>query len=271
MEAVAVLPDEGVCLGLRVDAGPQAGEHRLMVTMRDAASRDHLQEQLAADARCAGYAIRPVEEEDRDWVAEVAATEVAVSLGTGFAALPGSARSMPGRRGIRLPRSRAFGTGEHPSTRMAAALLEEVAGPGRGLLDLGTGTGVLAVLGRYLGSEPVVAVDKDTVACAIAAGTFKENGAGEILLLAGTLAALRPACSFALIVANIERDVLLEAMPDLLSHLEAGGHLILSGLLTSQVDEVAAAAARWGGVELQRRSEEEWGALALTRRPGRSR
>ena len=83
--------------------------------------------------------------------------------------------------------------------------------------------------------------------------------------MAGTLAAVRPDRSFALIVANIERDVLLEAMPDLLSHLEAGGHLILSGLLLSQVDDVAAAAARRGGVELQRRSEEEWGALALTR------
>ncbi len=269
LEAVATLPDASVFLGSRVEAGPGEGEHRLMITLKDAVSRDRLQFVLDERTRLAGYLLQAVEEEDRDWVAEVAATEVAVPLGSRFAALPGAATPLPGRRGIRVPRSRAFGTGEHPSTRLAAALLEDVVGPGRGLLDLGTGTGILAVLGRHLGADPVVAVEKDPVACAIAAETFKENGAGDILTLVGTVEALDPAACFSVIVANIERDVLLSAMPDLLSHLEPGGHLVLSGLLTGQVDDVAAEADRWGGVELQRRVEAEWGALDLTRRPGR--
>lgn len=254
-------------VGTRLDDSAAPGGLRLVATFRTAAGRDAMESSLPALLQDEDVRWQSSQEEDLDWVALVAATEVAVPLGSGFAALPGAAEPLAGRDGIRLPRSRAFGTGEHATTRMAAALLEQYGEAGAPLLDLGTGTGILAILGLRLGQRPVVALDVDPVACGIARQALVANGATEIRLAAGTLDSLPVERRFRTITANIERDTLIAAMPGLISHLEPGGMLILTGLLREQVDAVADSAARCGGIELERRHMEEWGALLVTRRP----
>lgn len=263
--AAADLPEPLALRGARLDesVGPEAVT--LLVTFADEATRDLLVRQIESAGLRVPARVECLAEEDKDWVAAVAGTEVPVPLGQGFAALPGGASPLPGRKGIRLPRARAFGTGEHPTTRLAAALLEEFVEAGAPLLDLGAGTAVLAVLGYHLGARPVLAVECDPVACAVARRTLAENDVTAIHLVAGTLDGLRPDHRFRTMVANIERDTLVSLMPEFMSRLEPGGSLILSGLLEDQLDTVVREAVLWGGVELERRLEGEWGALLLTR------
>ena len=97
--------------------------------------------------------------------------------------------------------------------------------------------------------------------------TRRLNGLEEMQVVCGT-----PAClgdgRFDIVVANIERDSLLQLMPRLARSTASGGSLILSGLLTEQADSVASAGRKEGHVELARRTEGEWTALLLAPRPG---
>ncbi len=267
--AAADLPEPAALRGARLDDTREDETVSLVLTFADGTSRDLLARQIQSSVPGGSATVENLEEEDKDWVADVAGTELPIPLGKCYAALPGAARPLPGRTGIRVPRARAFGTGEHATTRLAAELLEEFVEPGAPLLDLGAGTGLLAVLGYSLGARPVLAVEHDPVACRVARRTLAENDAMEILLVAGTLAGLRPDRRFRTMVANIERDTLVSLMPDFMSRLEPGGLLILSGLLREQLDTVAREALLWGGIELERRHADEWGALLITRRPAR--
>ena len=269
LAAAAELPDPVALRGARLDDAKEVDAASLVVTFTENAARDLIARQILSAGPAVPVTAESLEEEDMDWVAAVAGTEVAVPLGRNFAALPGDAGPLPGRTGIRVPRARAFGTGEHATTRLAAEILEESVEAGAPLLDLGAGTGLLAVMGYHLGARPVLAVELDPVACSVARRTLAGNDAREILLLAGTLAALQPDHRFRTIVANIERDTLVALMPEFMSRLEPGGLLILSGLLREQLDTVAREAVLWGGVELERRYADEWGALLITRRPAR--
>jgi ribosomal protein L11 methyltransferase len=267
--AAADLPDAAALRGARLEDARGDGTVCLVVTFADVASRDLLEREIRSACPGVPATVQRLAEEDKDWVAAVAGTEVPIPLGRRFAALPGAAGQLAGRIGIRLPRSRAFGTGEHPTTQLAAEMLEEYVEAGAPLLDLGTGTGVLAVLGYHLGARPVLAVERDPVACTVARRTLSDNDAMEIFLVAGTLAGLRADQRFRTMVANIERDTLVSLMPEFMSRLEPGGLLILSGLLREQLDMVVREAMLWGGIELERRHAEEWGALLITSRPAR--
>ncbi|MCZ6601207.1 MAG: RsmE family RNA methyltransferase [Acidobacteria bacterium] len=269
LSAAADLPDAEALRGARLEDSRGEGGVSLVVTFADGASRDLLARWIQSAGPRVPVTAESLAEEDSDWVAAVAGTELPIPLGRRFAALPGAARPLAGRTGIRLPRARAFGTGEHPTTRLAAEMLEEFVEAGAPLLDLGAGTAVLAVLGYHLGARPVLAVERDPVACTVARRTLAGNDATEILLVAGSLAGLRPDHRFRTMVANIERDTLVSLMPEFMSRLEPGGLLILSGLLREQLDTVVREAVLWGGVELERRHADEWGALLITRRPAR--
>ncbi len=257
-------------LGSRVEPERDGRTLRLILTFQGAADRDRVQERLARGLdgepllHVAGTGTDP----DTDWLATVAATEKPVPLGRRFAALPGSAAPLGGRVGLKVARARAFGTGEHPSTRMAAALVEEEAETGRPFLDLGAGTGLLAAVAASCGAAPSLAVEIDPVAAAVAGATARTNALASMHVVAGGLDCLLPSYRIPVVAANIERDALLALLPGLVARVPPGGRIILSGLLLEQVDDLAAAGRRLGLAELERREEGEWGALLLTPRPG---
>ena len=158
----------------------------------------------------------------------------------------------------------AFGTGSHPTTRLCLELLVSLAqsGEARGpLLDIGTGSGVLAIAARKLGFAPVTAIDNDRSAIEAAIDNAAANGV-EIELALGDLRA-EAAPEAPVIVANLLRPLLL----DLAEHMRVSPWLLIaSGLLSDQADEVARAfAERHGLRERSRRHEGEWAALLLER------
>jgi ribosomal protein L11 methyltransferase len=158
---------------------------------------------------------------------------------------------------------RAFGTGTHESTRLCLGLLRDLAGRGPlgRVLDLGTGSGILAVAAARLGAPRVTAVDLDPEAIASARHHARLNGVALRLVRADLARALRPG-AFDLVLANVSATLLLERRHEILA-LEAPV-LVLSGLLVADARAVREAYGRAGDVEL--RQEGEWAALLARHR-----
>lgn len=162
---------------------------------------------------------------------------------------------------LHLDPGMAFGTGLHPTTRLCLRLLEREPLDGRRLLDLGCGSGILAIAAAKLSAAPVLALDTDPVAVEVAAENIARNGvAAQVQALAGSLPDDAPP-PFDWIVANIIADVLIDLAPALAAALAPGGHLITSGIIESREDEVALALAAAGLHLHSRLREGEWVAL----------
>lgn len=132
---------------------------------------------------------------------------------------------------IVLGRQGAFGSGEHETTTACLEMLPAVPGVrGSHALDLGSGTGILAIAAARLGAEQVVAVDIEEAAARSCAENATLNGLdGCIQTVCGELAAVG-ARSFDLILANIYADILLPLADQLVAMTRTGGHLLLSGI-----------------------------------------
>jgi ribosomal protein L11 methyltransferase len=172
----------------------------------------------------------------------------------------------PGRRLLRLPARTAFGTGSHESTALAIELLEEAELTGRAVLDVGTGTGVLAFAALTWGAARVVGFDADPAAAFQARSNSRLNALYP-RLFAGRPAALAPRPGFDLVVVNVVPEQILPEIADLLAALRPGGSLILSGLLAERVTEALALLATLGFAEAGRRQAGEWVALLLALPP----
>lgn len=184
---------------------------------------------------------------------------------------PPSGRS--GTREIVIDPGQAFGTGGHATTRLCLELLLELTalrGAGGGLLDVGTGSGVLAIAAAHLGYAPVLALDYDRLSLAAAIENARVNDAAievrrfdlrrESLPDVASVASATVATTT--VLANLLRPLLL----DLATAIDSPPRdLIVSGLLCAEVDEVAQAfAGRLGLRERERRESGDWAAAWLT-------
>ncbi len=148
---------------------------------------------------------------------------------------------------IEIDAGRAFGTGHHPTTTGILRVLDRLTRRRRFLrpLDLGTGSGVLAIAMAKVLRRPVVATDIDPVAIAVALENARRNGVAGLLRLAvapGVEARLiRDHAPFDLVAANILAEPLCQLAPRLAPFIAKGGTLVLSGLLLHQRERVAAA------------------------------
>jgi ribosomal protein L11 methyltransferase len=153
----------------------------------------------------------------------------------------------------------AFGTGAHATTRLCLELLLDWAGPRGSCVDLGCGSGVLAIVAAKLGFAPVLALDFDRAATAATAENAARNGVALDIREFDLRAEQVPPAD--LVVANVLAPPLI-GWAD--SQRELAPQLILSGLLTTEADRVAEAYARRGRRERDRRVQGEWAALALS-------
>lgn len=148
---------------------------------------------------------------------------------------------------IEIDAGQAFGTGHHGTTAGCLEMIESVtrAHPPRNALDLGTGSGVLAIAVAKLKKIPVLATDIDPVAVRVAAANARLNGivSGMVLETAPGFhsSAFRKHGPFDLIIANILARPLIKMAPQLATHLAPGGDVILSGILAAQRWKVIAA------------------------------
>jgi ribosomal protein L11 methyltransferase len=248
-----------------------------------------------AEWRAAGVELTAVDTlADEDWLAGWRAAAQPFEVGRRFLLDPREPEEPPPAPGerllLRLPARAAFGTGSHESTRLALELLEGSGVAGRSVLDVGTGTGVLALAALALGARSATACDVDPVAAihagenrrlnraALAEGASRSPaGAGPtaaprlgpavrcLRLWAGGLAALAPGARFDLVLANVLPERILPELPRLAAAVAPGGSLLYSGLLAEREDEVAAAFAGRGLRPADRATAGEWVALKLER------
>jgi ribosomal protein L11 methyltransferase len=144
-------------------------------------------------------------------------------------------RPKPGETVIEIDPGMAFGTGQHPTTAMCLRALEELVRPGMRVLDLGCGTGILAIAAAKLGASRVVAVDIDPNAVRAARENAAANGVSPAIdVREGTLEMVEGE-QFDIIVANISGLTLERLASEMVSRLVAGGALVTSGFLEDAV------------------------------------
>ncbi len=152
-----------------------------------------------------------------------------------------------GRTRVRLGRGKAFGSGEHETTRSCLHVLEHLApAEGAAVLDVGCGTGILGIAALKLGARSVVAFDTDPDALETTRVNAGLNGvSGQMTLFLGEVHALRNV-RFDLILANLYGDLLLASMRSLASLLIPGGHFLMSGIRWEDRFELETSVGRQG-------------------------
>ncbi len=160
---------------------------------------------------------------------------------------PSTPNAAEGLQVVRFDPGRAWGTGGHQSTRLALQLLQSLpAGTVKGakVLDAGCGSGLLGIAAALMGAAPVDAVDVDMAAPPIVAANAARNDVGSVVTASTESVASvadRAAGTYDIVLANILAPVLIELAPQLVQALAPGGHLILAGLIDSQVGDICRA------------------------------
>ena len=166
-----------------------------------------------------------------------------------------------GKLVVRLDPGQAFGTGHHETSRLCLLALEDHVRPGCNFLDLGTGSGILAISAVLLGAGRGTALDIDPAAAEIARQNVAANGvAGAIAVRPGVLD-LDHEQTYDLVVANIFADPLIALAPAFARVVRPGGVLILSGVIATDAARVSAAMTAAGFERLALRHERDWCAL----------
>jgi ribosomal protein L11 methyltransferase len=162
----------------------------------------------------------------------------------------------------------AFGTGLHPTTRLCLVAAEELVTPGKRVLDVGAGSGILSIAAARLGAGHVTAVEIDQAAARVCAENVERNGVANVVCVeTGTLDADAPLDDerAELILANITIATLLQLHPRLSAHLRPGGTAVLSGVLAERADELLSALAAAGWAHARTEQEQDWVALYVRR------
>jgi ribosomal protein L11 methyltransferase len=157
----------------------------------------------------------------------------------------------------------AFGTGHHETTRLSLVLLEDYMRTGARVLDFGSGTGILAIAAAKLGATSALAVDNDPWAVENALENISLNRVPRKVKAVEGDGRKLPKLLFDLIVANIDLPTITKTLAGLVKKLRPQGTLIISGLLTTDLEKFLDLISHRGVVPLEILSENEWVAMAL--------
>jgi ribosomal protein L11 methyltransferase len=156
----------------------------------------------------------------------------------------------------------SFGTGHHATTFQMLRHQGEVDHSGKRVLDVGSGTGILAIMAHFLGASQVEAFDIDDWCVDNGNENFDLNGLKTRMGL-GTIRQVNPQGPFDIVLANINKNVLLDEMEIYAALLPSKGYLLLSGFYTEDIEDLVQAALPFGLEFLKRSSKDNWAALIL--------
>jgi ribosomal protein L11 methyltransferase len=274
-EAVAEVLARYAYRGVVIEAGPDGWNAGPVVVRAYLPTDDRLQakKRRIEEALCHLDWIRPVSVPsfrpvaEEDWVEAWKERLKVLRIGRHIVIRPSwrDYAPEPGDVVIQLDPGMAFGTGLHPTTQMCLAALEALMRPEAAVLDLGTGSGILAIAAAKLGAGRVLAVDRDSLAVKTARGNLLTNGVqGVVSVMEGSLQDVLG--SYDLVVVNILAKVIVEMMEEgLATRLYPGGRLITAGIIADQVSEVVAALERGGLAAVERQQREDWVCLVASR------
>ena len=164
---------------------------------------------------------------------------------------------------VRMDPGMAFGTGTHETTRLVMQLLQDEVKGGERVLDVGTGSGILAICASKLGARECFACDIDPVAVRVAKENASDNGCTNITCATSDLLAGVDLTGgkFDLALANIVADIILRMAPDIGACLNPGGRLITSGIIGERAADVRAALTSRGFRIVREAEENDWVAI----------
>jgi len=205
--------------------------------------------------------------EDRDWLGEWKKSYVSFPIGRGFYIIPSWSDSVcpPGRTPIRIDPGQAFGTGTHETTQLTLECLEDRARelPPSGLvLDLGTGSGILAIASRLLGCRNIIGCDNDPDSMHVAAENIERNTNEFIPIYCGSIDAARSE-SVDLLLCNLTADVIEKVFGEIHRALRSSGIVIFSGILVEQRGQIRDLVTNCGWRIEDDRTRGEWIAMVV--------
>lgn len=217
-----------------------------------------------------GLELHAAERERLDWLAMYQQSLEPLFIGDRFVVAPDASLFPDGtdRLTLVVPQEQAFGTGSHETTSLCIEMLEGIGCGGKRGLDIGAGSGILALAMHRLGASKVIAFDNDNDAYAALRENRMRNGVPDtdMPLFIGSIESLRSG-TFDVVTMNIIPEVILPLLPDVITHLASGATLLLSGILVIRRDDVVAAARRHGLVLREERVRGEWWVGAFRAQP----
>ncbi len=201
---------------------------------------------------------------DRDWGEEWKKSWSSFSMGERFFVVPSwlDSECPDGRLPIFIDPGQAFGTGTHESTQLTLEGLERWIQPDGVVLDLGTGSGILAIAATLLGARTVWACDNDPVAVEVAQENIERNVPGRVGLIVSSIDAVADQ-SADLLLCNVTADVIAAIFTDIHRVMRPKGIAIFSGILNSQLSGVLQVASAHGCATLEQASRGEWSVLVV--------
>ena len=203
------------------------------------------------------------EEEDVDWTIEWRKGFSSFALGKRFRVVPGWEEPPSGdsRIALRIDPGMAFGTGTHESTQMVVESLEHL-NLNVPVVDLGTGSGILAIAAIKLGADCIAVCDIDVDAVSVAQSNFRRNQVTAALYI-GTIDAIQTA-SIGIVLANLTCDVIISKLSEITRVLQPAGMAVFSGFLTSQAASIEEHVASAGLKLLERVERGEWASFLVS-------
>jgi ribosomal protein L11 methyltransferase len=241
-EAVINMLNEAGCLGVVEDPGgllayfPDHSEIDRLIAVISSFSHD-----LNRAGLPSSFAFMHVHLPDQDWNETWKKNIQPINAGETLTIIPPWDEPRAGRLNLIIDPGMAFGTGHHETTRTCLSLIEKLSGEVNKdrFLDVGTGTGVLAICAAKLGFGEVCAVDTDPLAIEAITRNMSLNGLNNMLGVEYSVSDAQG--SFDMIAANLISETLIALAPEIAKRLNANGIAILSGMITGQEEEVISA------------------------------
>jgi len=249
-------------LFLTASTGSTSTQNTVEAYFHSAADRDAAAEMLGE------FELQHFDRERVDWLDRYQQSLQPLFIGARFVVVPDPAL-LPedsDRLTLIVPQEQAFGTGSHETTWLCIELLETLPVAGKRALDIGAGSGILALAMHRLGARQAIAFDNDTDAYGALRDNRMRNEVPEpsMPLFIGSVEALRGG-TFEVVTMNIIPEVILPLLPDVVSRLAEDARLILSGILIVKRDEVVEAAGSYGLSLVAERFKGEWWAGVFAR------
>src|SRR5438552_3348092 len=262
---VGELSEEGVT-GVWESHAPESGLTRLVLYFNHRSNLEQIETVIRSIFDRLGRQNPPISRatvEQRDWTEEWKKSYTSFPIGDDFFVIPSweNCECPDERLPIRIDPGQAFGTGTHETTQLTIEALGRWVEPDQVVLDLGTGSGILAIASRLLGAKKVIACDVDPVAVQVARANIERNGEDGIWTFCGSLDAVKKD-SVHLAIANLTADLVLDLLPEFDRVLKRNGIALLSGILLDHADEIRETIGRFHFMIYEELTRGQW--LTLT-------
>ncbi len=205
---------------------------------------------------------------EEDWANSWKAYYKPIKIGSRLVIVPAWEKYNPAPKElvVRMDPGMAFGTGTHETTRLIIGMLEDYVTPGSRFLDVGTGSGILAICASRLGAGECFAYDIDPMAVRVANENIKDSGLSNITCRVSDLVRdVDRTAPYDVICANIVADIIIRMTPDVGALMHENTVLLASGIIAERCDDVIDCFLSHGFTIVERRLDNGWCALAVKR------